>query len=272
MVVFLICLSWNVLLGLLLWWHREQFFGWNTVGANVGGYPKIWIRSPNTRERENSKHVYAQRWCKRRLGVSCRLHKFPKLWILLHVPSCPPFIRRGRDFTFRQYPWTQRIFLVWTHTQMSFTSHTFTSLPLVHTLNPDFWDDNFDFASCWFVNILIQEVFTHRDSRTRSPTYSRISQIPEVRGFAGSWLWVFTNSQLQGRAGSRLRAIARSRLRDFESSGVQLTAHSWLRDFVNSRLQIFVSSLPLKTCITNFINLNVSRVTGFPEFPNTYQT
>jgi hypothetical protein len=37
---------------------------------------------------------------------------------------------------------------------------------------------------------------------------------------------------------------------------------------VDSRLQIFVSSLPLKTCITNFINLDVSRVTGFPEFPN----
>jgi hypothetical protein len=51
MVVFLICLSWNVLLGLLLWWHRELFFGWYTVGTNVGGYPKIWIRSPNTWER-----------------------------------------------------------------------------------------------------------------------------------------------------------------------------------------------------------------------------
>jgi hypothetical protein len=50
MIVFLICLSWNVLLGLLLWWHRELFFGWNTVGANVGGYPKIRTRSPNIRE------------------------------------------------------------------------------------------------------------------------------------------------------------------------------------------------------------------------------
>jgi hypothetical protein len=30
-----------------------------------------------------------------------------------------------------------------------------------------------------------------------------------------------------------------------------------------------VSSLLLKTYITNFINLDVSRVTGFPEFPNT---
>jgi hypothetical protein len=27
MVVISICLCWNVLLGFLLWWHRELFFG-----------------------------------------------------------------------------------------------------------------------------------------------------------------------------------------------------------------------------------------------------
>jgi hypothetical protein len=37
---------------------------------------------------------------------------------------------------------------------------------------------------------------------------------------------------------------------------------------VSFSLQIFVCSLSLKTCITNFINLDVSRVMGFPEFPN----
>jgi hypothetical protein len=30
-----------------------------------------------------------------------------------------------------------------------------------------------------------------------------------------------------------------------------------------------VSSMFLKTHFTNFINLDISRVTGFPEFPNT---
>jgi hypothetical protein len=50
----------------------------------------------------------------------------------------PPFIGDEGTFPFRKYPWTQRIFLVWTFTQMSFTSYTFTSLPLVHTLNLDF--------------------------------------------------------------------------------------------------------------------------------------
>jgi hypothetical protein len=30
-----------------------------------------------------------------------------------------------------------------------------------------------------------------------------------------------------------------------------------------------VSFLPLKTCLKNFVRLDVSRVTGFPEFPNS---
>jgi hypothetical protein len=102
------------------------------------------------------------------------------------------------------------------------------------------------------VNLPVQEILTHCDSRICLPSYSRISQIPEIRGSAGSWLWVFTNSRLRG----------------FEGSGLHITAHSQLPDFVSSRLQIFASSLTLKSCITNFINLDVSRVTGFHEFPN----
>jgi hypothetical protein len=40
MVIVSICLCWNVLLEFLLRWHRELLFGWNTVGANVGGLPE----------------------------------------------------------------------------------------------------------------------------------------------------------------------------------------------------------------------------------------
>jgi hypothetical protein len=40
MVIVSICLCWNILLGFLLRWHREFLFGWNTVGANVGGLPE----------------------------------------------------------------------------------------------------------------------------------------------------------------------------------------------------------------------------------------
>jgi hypothetical protein len=61
-------------------------------------------------------------------------------------------------------------------------------------------------------------------------------------------------------------AFATPRLREFGSPACRALVTSRLREF---QTQIFVSSLPLKTCITNFINLDVSRVTGFPEFPNT---
>jgi hypothetical protein len=54
MVVISICLRWNILFGFLLWWHRELFFGWNMVGANVGGYSKARSDSPKTKERRSS--------------------------------------------------------------------------------------------------------------------------------------------------------------------------------------------------------------------------
>jgi hypothetical protein len=79
MVIVSICLCWNVLLGFLLRWHRELFFGWNTVGANVGGgYPKNSDDSPNTREIVLNTFKYKVR----ALGdCDCliRLHKFPKI-------------------------------------------------------------------------------------------------------------------------------------------------------------------------------------------------
>jgi hypothetical protein len=56
MVLFLICFSWNVLLGPLLWWHCELFFGCPTVGANVGGIRKSG-QDPRTRGRKESGHV-----------------------------------------------------------------------------------------------------------------------------------------------------------------------------------------------------------------------
>jgi hypothetical protein len=119
------------------------------------------------------------------------------------------------------------------------------------------------------VNLFAQEIFSYHDSRTRPPSYSRILQIPEVRGSAGSRLQVFANSRLRGFVGSRFQAIACSRLRGFVSFSFQIFASSRFRDFMSFGFQIFASSLLLKTYTTNFINLDVSRVPGFPEFPNT---
>jgi hypothetical protein len=119
------------------------------------------------------------------------------------------------------------------------------------------------------VNLSVQEIFTCRDSRTRPPSYSRISQIPEVRGSASSRFRAIARSRLRGFESSGFQTTVRSRLRDFVSFRFQIFASSRLQDFVSFRFQIFSSFLLLKTYITNFINLDISRVTGFPEFPNT---
>jgi hypothetical protein len=55
-----------------------------------GGYPKNSDDSPNTRERERVLNTFKHRV---RAQSDCdslyRLHKFPKVWIRLHVPSRP---------------------------------------------------------------------------------------------------------------------------------------------------------------------------------------
>jgi hypothetical protein len=80
---------------------------------------------------------------------------------------------------------------------MSFTSrelrgwfHTFTSLPLVHTPNPDFWGNVFDLASFWFSNPLSmtpefrgsERMISHvRDSRVSPILDSRLPRLHDSR-------------------------------------------------------------------------------------------
>jgi hypothetical protein len=86
---------------------------------------------------------------------------------------------------------------------MSFSSHTFTSLPLVHTQTRTFRDDNFDFASYLFVNSLV------RDLGTRLPTDSRISRLPK-----------FVTSQVRDSRSSRVRDSEALQVQDSRLSRV----------------------------------------------------
>jgi hypothetical protein len=87
------------------------------------------------------------------------------------------------------------------------------------------------------------------------------SQDRDLKRFAGSRLQIFTSSRLSNFAGSRLQIFTGSRLLNFAGSRFQIFTSSRLRGFAGSRF--------LKTHFTNFITLDVSRVTGFLEFPNT---
>jgi hypothetical protein len=138
---------------------------------------------------------------------------------------------------------------MWTHTWMSFTSHTFTSLPLVHTPNLDFWGNVFDLASSWFASLLFIETFTRHNLRIWSSVGFRISQILvqdllrfTTPGLCRFKIQIFADSRLQGFAGSRFQIFEDSRLRGFAGSRFQIFADSRLRGFAGSRFQIFVDS------------------------------
>jgi hypothetical protein len=164
----------------------------------------------------------------------------------------PPFIGRRRDFYIPKTPSSSKN-IPNVNTYMNvFSSHTFTSLPLVHTLNPDFLRRHL-----WLCFLLVCE--SPRSGNLHVPWLSNSSSIilpnftdsrsSRLCRFMGSSLWlrVFTNSRPRSFAGPRFQAIARTRLRGFESSGLQTTAHSHLRDFASFRLQIHAISLSLKT-------------------------
>jgi hypothetical protein len=157
---------------------------------------------------------------------------------------------------------------------MSFSSNIFTNLPLVHTLNPDFLDNNFDFASpqvheCLHAQLpnwvldrfpnwpsLFQrfvDVFA-RDFRTGFSTDSRIGRTPKF-------------------ASPPARGSEPPHVRDPNTSPNQDSRTSHIREFEASQAPGFRKSwvpCPWKTCLKNFVKLNVSRVTGFPEFPNNH--
>jgi hypothetical protein len=134
------------------------------------------------------------------------------------------------------------------------------------------------------------------------------SQVHDLRGFAGSRFQIFTSSrlrasQVQSFGSLQVRDFGASQVQDSRSSQVRDSelrrskasdhrkfaiselhrfkipdlhkfatlsfAGPGLRIFASSRLRSFTGLRFLKTHFTNFVKLDVSRVTGFPEFPNT---
>jgi hypothetical protein len=93
MVVLLISLGGNILLGPLLWWHRELFFGLDTVGANVGGSENR-KGSPNTRAMRKDAQ-FAKVKETENLQKSILASKVVNLFTHAHAP---PFTGRRRDF------------------------------------------------------------------------------------------------------------------------------------------------------------------------------
>jgi hypothetical protein len=184
------------------------------------------------------------------------------------VPSFSPFIGRRRDFYIPTIPLNlKNIPSVNTHTNVFCISYIYKPATSSHA-KPRLFETT-------TLTLLLADSQTppfRKSSRAVTPKFV-FHHIPEFHRFPKFVaLQVHGFESLQIRdfgtlAGSRFRAITRSQLRGFEGSGLQITAHSRLPDFVSSSLQIFASSLPLKSCITNFINFDASRVTGFMNSP-----
>jgi hypothetical protein len=117
--------------------------------------------------------------------------------------TCPraPFYRETKGVLhFENTPRTQGIFLMWTCTCMSFTSHTFTSLPLVHTQNPDFLR-----RRIWLCFLLVRE--SYHSGNLRAPWLPNLSssRFPNFADSRFLWFRRFMTSGLYKFATPKLR-------------------------------------------------------------------
>jgi hypothetical protein len=104
--------------------------------------------------------------------------------------------------------------------------HTFTSLPLVHTSNPDFWGNVFDLASCWFPNLLYTEIFAHHNLWIWTSLDSRISQVRDSRS---SRVHDSRSSHVHDSRSSQIHNFKASQVHDSRSSQVSTTL-KWTTD------------------------------------------
>jgi hypothetical protein len=123
---------------------------------------------------------------------------------------------------------------MWTHTWMSFTSHTFTSLPLVHTPNLDFLRQRL-----WLGFLLVRESPHSGNLHISRLPNSNFSGFPNsadswFHGFADSWLRVFTGLRLQELR--RFKALDLHRFATLELRSFKIPD---LRKFVTSELRRF---------------------------------
>jgi hypothetical protein len=108
MVLFLVCLSWNVLLGPLLWWHRELFFGWNTVGANVAGVSENPDKITEQKRRKSTNVLVKITNDARGDKESPKNRSCIKSCEPLYTCPRAPFIGRRRDFYISKMPFNLR--------------------------------------------------------------------------------------------------------------------------------------------------------------------
>jgi hypothetical protein len=263
------------------------------VSENSDGIPE--------HDRKYSRHVQLQQWRKRRQRISQRLIKPQKLWIL-YTWLASTFIGRRRDFYIpKTSSNSKNIPSVNMYMNVFYNSYIYKPATSSHT-KPGLFETT-------SLTLLLTDSWISPTRKSSYVTTSELElwQIPELRRSPNSWVRRFTTpglhrfatsglhrskipnlhefmtpsfagprfqalagSRLRSFAGSRFPIFASSRLWSFAGSRFPIFASSRFWSFAGSRFPIFASSISLKTHFTNFTNLDVSRVAGFPEFPNNW--
>jgi hypothetical protein len=205
----------------------------------------------------------------------------------------PPFIGRRRDFYILKIPSNPRnIPSVNMYMNVFYISYIYKPATSSHT-KPRLFEMT---SLTWLPTDSWISPF--RKSSYAVTSELELQQIPELRRFPISWfrrfmtpsLHRFTTSGGPQVQDSRSSQVRDSELRRSEASDLRKSAISelhrfkipnlhkfatlsfaglGLRIFAGSPFRSFTGSRFLKTHFTNFVKLDVSRVTGFPEFPNT---
>jgi hypothetical protein len=233
MVLFLMCLSWNVLLGPLLWWHRELFFGWNTMGANVGGVqkfgwnPRTWVEGKSKR---SSTQVMQEKT--KNLLKTAQTSKVANPFTRA---LAPPFIGRRRDFYIPKIPSSlKNIPSVNMYMNIFYISYIYKPTTSSHT-KPGLFETT---SLTWLLTD--SWISPLRKSSCAATSELELQRTPEFCRLPISWFCRFMTSgasQVQDFRSSQVRNFGASQVRDSGSLQVQDSWASRAQDSRSSQVQ-----------------------------------
>jgi hypothetical protein len=185
-MIFLVGLSGCILLGLLMWRHRELFYGWNH-GANVGVQESDGVPEHTSQEQPYESHE--ERGDRESPKGCTHLKSYEPLSRAL----MPPFIGRRRDFYIPRLPSNLENIRNVNMYMNVFHTPWFAELISIHkpATSSHFKPGLFETTSLTWLprtsEILFMKIITHRDSRTEVSRNSQVHGFLRFTRFQSSW-------------------------------------------------------------------------------------
>jgi hypothetical protein len=148
----------------------------------LGGYPKIWIRSPNTAGENTQTFKSEAQLTKEETKCPLKTAHASKVVNPFTRALTPPFIGRRRDFYIPKIPSNLRnipnvnmymnvLYIPWFAGLISYIYKPATS----SHIKPGLLRRRLDLASYWFMNLLFMVIFVCHNLRTWTLVDSRIT-------------------------------------------------------------------------------------------------